>query len=64
MNLPELAGGSLSPIALFLRADIVVKAVMAGLILASIWTWAIIVAHALRIGRIRKGNAAAPECPE
>ena len=58
MNLPELAGGSLSPIALFLRADIVVKAVMAGLILASVWTWAIIVAHALRIGRIRKGNAA------
>ncbi|HEY0311084.1 MAG TPA: protein TolQ [Allosphingosinicella sp.] len=58
MSLPELAGGSLSPIALFLRADIVVKAVMAGLILASVWTWAIIVAHALRIGRIRKGNAA------
>ena len=58
MNLPELAGGSLSPIALFLRADIVVKAVMVGLILASVWTWAIIVAHALRIGRIRKGNAA------
>jgi biopolymer transport protein TolQ len=58
VTLPELAGGSLSPIALFLRADIVVKAVMAGLILASVWTWAIIVAHALRIGRIRKGNAA------
>jgi biopolymer transport protein TolQ len=58
VNLPELAGGSLSPVALFLRADIVVKAVMAGLILASVWTWAIIVAHALRIGRIRKGNAA------
>jgi biopolymer transport protein TolQ len=55
---PELAGGSLSPVALFLRADIVVKLVMAGLILASIWTWAIIVAHALRIGRLRRGNAA------
>jgi biopolymer transport protein TolQ len=54
---PELAGGSLSPIALFLRADIVVKAVMLGLVLASVWTWAIIVAHALRIGRIRRGNA-------
>jgi biopolymer transport protein TolQ len=58
VTLPELAGGSLSPVALFLRADIVVKAVMAGLILASVWTWAIIIAHALRIGRIRKGNAA------
>jgi biopolymer transport protein TolQ len=55
---PELAGGSLSPVALFLRADIVVKVVMAGLILASVWTWAIIVAHALRIGRLRRGNAA------
>ena len=55
---PELAGGSLSPVALFLRADIVVKVVMAGLVLASIWTWAIIVAHALRIGRLRRGNAA------
>jgi biopolymer transport protein TolQ len=33
---------TLSPIALFLQADIVVKAVMIGLLLASIWTWAII----------------------
>jgi len=55
---PELAGGSLSPVALFLRADIVVKVVMAGLVLASVWTWAIIVAHALRIGRLSRGNAA------
>jgi biopolymer transport protein TolQ len=39
----------MSPVALFLQADIVVKAVMVGLILASVWTWAIIVAHALRI---------------
>jgi biopolymer transport protein TolQ len=53
-----LAGGALSPVALFLRADIVVKIVMAGLVLASVWTWAIIVAHALRIGRVRRGNAA------
>jgi biopolymer transport protein TolQ len=57
VTLPELAGGALSPVTLFLRADIVVKAVMAGLILASIWTWAIIVAHALKIGRVRRGNA-------
>jgi biopolymer transport protein TolQ len=33
---------TLSPIALFLQADIVVKVVMVGLILASIWTWTII----------------------
>jgi biopolymer transport protein TolQ len=45
---------SLSPIALFLHADWVVKIVMGGLILASIWTWAIIVSFALRIGRTRR----------
>jgi biopolymer transport protein TolQ len=45
---------SLSPIALFLQADIVVKIVMVGLLLASIWTWAIILGSAARFGRIRK----------
>ena len=35
---------TLSPIALFLQADIIVKIVMVGLVLASIWTWSIIVA--------------------
>jgi biopolymer transport protein TolQ len=54
----ELAGGSLSPIALFLQADIVVKLVMVGLILASVWTWAIIVGHALKMRRLRTANAA------
>jgi biopolymer transport protein TolQ len=58
VTLPELAGGALSPLSLFLRADIVVKVVMAGLVLASVWTWAIIVSHALRIGRVRRANAA------
>jgi biopolymer transport protein TolQ len=33
---------ALSPIALFLHADIVVKVVMVGLLLASLWTWTII----------------------
>ena len=47
---------SLSPIALFLQADVVVKAVMIGLLLASIATWAIIVAHAIRIRRLNKLN--------
>jgi len=35
---------ALSPIALFLQADIVVKSVMIGLLLASVWTWGIIFA--------------------
>ena len=42
---------TMSPIALFLQADLVVKSVMILLITASIWTWAIIVGWSLRIGR-------------
>jgi len=45
---------TLSPIALFLQADIVVKIVMIGLLIASVWTWAIIWSFARRIGRTRK----------
>ena len=48
----EVAGGSLSPVSLFLQADIVVKAVMVGLILASLWTWAIIISHWLKVRRL------------
>ena len=51
-----MTGSSMSPVALFLQADIVVKAVMVGLILASVWTWAIIIGHALRIRRTVRDN--------
>jgi biopolymer transport protein TolQ len=47
----------MSPVALFMQADVVVKSVMIGLILASIWTWAIIVSHAWRIRRINREDA-------
>ena len=50
------AGNVMSPVALFLQADIVVKAVMVGLLLASIWTWAIIIAQWLKTRRIVRGN--------
>ena len=33
---------TLSPVALFIQADWVVKLVMLGLLAASIWTWAIV----------------------
>ena len=46
---------TLSPVALFLQADIVVKLVMLGLLAASIWTWAIMFSFARRIGAVRKG---------
>ena len=39
----------MSPLALFLHADLVVKIVMLGLLLASVWTWAIIFTHAIRL---------------
>jgi len=41
---------SLSPWALFLQADIVVKTVMVGLLLASIWTWAVIIGFSFSVG--------------
>jgi biopolymer transport protein TolQ len=44
----------MSPWALFLHADAVVKAVMIGLLLASVWTWGIIFSHAARLKRINR----------
>ena len=38
----------LNPLKLFMDADIVVQVVMAGLILASVWVWTIIVSFSLR----------------
>jgi biopolymer transport protein TolQ len=53
-----LAGAAdMSPWALFLQADIVVKAVMVGLLLASVWSWAIIIDRARRIQRINREAA-------
>ncbi len=46
---------TLSPVALFLTADIVVQGVMLGLLAASVWTWAIIFAVARRLGKVRRG---------
>ncbi|WP_298090736.1 protein TolQ [uncultured Sphingomonas sp.] len=51
----NMDAATLSPVALFLQADWVVKAVMFGLLLASIWTWTIIIAFSRRLGRTRKG---------
>ena len=46
----------MSPVALFLQADIVVKVVMVGLALASVWTWTIIVGQWLRMRRVNRDN--------
>ena len=42
------AATDFSPITLFMQADIVVKVIMLGLLAASIWTWAIIVAQIMK----------------
>lgn len=44
------------PVQLFLDADIVVQAVMAGLIIASVWVWAIIVSFSMKMGRLDRLN--------
>lgn len=44
----------LDPLELFLDADIVVKAVMIGLVLASIWCWTIIVSFTLRVNGLER----------
>ncbi len=51
-SIAAMTGTRLDPLELFLEADIVVQAVMAGLILASIGVWTIIVAFSLRMGRM------------
>ncbi|MFS0773712.1 protein TolQ [Sphingomonas sp. 1P08PE] len=53
----NMEAATLSPVALFLQADWVVKAVMLGLLLASIWTWAIIISFSARVRRTRREMA-------
>ncbi|PNU02463.1 protein TolQ [Novosphingobium guangzhouense] len=44
----------LNPVKLFLDADIVVQAIMAGLVLASVWVWMIIVTFMVRMGAVSR----------
>ncbi len=45
---------SLNPVQLFLDADLVVQAVMAGLVLASVWVWTIIISFSLKMGNVQR----------
>ncbi|MDQ8030269.1 MAG: protein TolQ [Brevundimonas sp.] len=47
MTIAAEASSMLNPVELFLRADYVVKAVMVGLAVASVWSWAVIISKAL-----------------
>jgi biopolymer transport protein TolQ len=46
--------GDISLISLFLQAHIIVKVVIVGLLLASVWSWAIIVDKTMLYGRVRR----------
>jgi biopolymer transport protein TolQ len=54
--IPEfsLDAGSFSPLALFIQADWIVKSVMIGLLLASVWVWAIIIGTGRQLARVRR----------
>lgn len=47
-------GGEFSLWSLFLRADPVVKTVMGMLVLASIWSWAVIIDKSMMVGRLKR----------
>ena len=47
-------GVSFSPLELFLQADLVVKAVIIGLSLASIWAWTIIFSFMLKMSKVNR----------
>jgi len=49
-----LAGPDLSLIGLFLQAHLVVKIVMAGLIIASVWVWAIVIDKTILYSRMKR----------
>ena len=59
-SLPSISlvtqSATISPFALFMQADIVVKMVMFGLLLASIWTWAIILGFAVKLSKTKKAS--------
>lgn len=50
----SVAAHDLSMMGLFLRADIVVQSVMVGLLLASIWCWAIIIDKYFKMRKLNK----------
>ena len=49
--------GSISVVSLFMRADLVVKAVMVLLLLASLWSWAIIINKSVALSGLRRRAA-------
>jgi len=48
------ASTMLNPLALFLEADLVVQAIMVGLVVASLWSWAVIIDKAFRFAAMNR----------
>ena len=56
LNFVAAAPTRLNPLDLFIQADIIVQAVMVGLILASIWVWTIVVSFSMRMGKLERNT--------
>lgn len=52
MTIAAEASSMLNPVDLFIRADLVVKAIMVGLAVASVWSWVVIFDKALRFATL------------
>ena len=49
-----LTAASFSPLSMFMNADWVVKGVLVGLVLASLWSWAVILDKFFRLGALNR----------
>ena len=58
MTIAAEASTMLNPVTLFLEADPVVKAIMVGLVLASLWSWAVILDTAVRFASLNRQASA------
>ena len=56
--MPDTAAPTLSVVALFLHADVVVKGVLLVLLAASVWSWAVIIDKLWRLGAARRSAQA------
>lgn len=50
--IPAAEASMINPVALFLQADLVVKAIMLGLAVASLWSWAVIIDKAVKFSAL------------
>ncbi len=58
MTTPAEASMMLNPVHLFVAADPVVKAVMVGLVIASLWSWAVIIDKAVKFAAMNRHASA------